>query len=183
MKHLKTYKIFKEEVDFNINPTDDPSVNMAKEKMNLYKKQLVEFKSKKSQLDNIYLKTENEKELQSKIEQLIGNQENKNPFLVEYSSISSFKRKTEKTQKTITEDKIKADDFNSELNLATDDSIKSKLKTKILEIKQKILDNQKKISELSKNISEGEKKLNDKILEIEKNIKENIEKITSDNEK
>ena len=33
MKHLKKYKLFTEEADFDVNITDEPDLKMAKEKL------------------------------------------------------------------------------------------------------------------------------------------------------
>ena len=55
MRHLKPYKIFLEEAEFDVNITDEPDIKMAKEKLTTLKNQLTEYKTKKPLIDNAYL--------------------------------------------------------------------------------------------------------------------------------
>jgi hypothetical protein len=69
MKHLKRYKLFTEEVDFNVNITDEPDLKMAKEKLATLKSNLSDYKTKKPLIDTAYLTIKIDAELQKKIEQ------------------------------------------------------------------------------------------------------------------
>ena len=53
MKYLKKYNLFLE-AGLDILPTDEPNVKASKEQMELVTKQLVDFKTKKPQIDTLY---------------------------------------------------------------------------------------------------------------------------------
>ena len=59
MRHLKPYRIFLEEAEFDVNITDEPDIKMAKEKLTTLKSQLSEYKNKKALIDSAYLKIKN----------------------------------------------------------------------------------------------------------------------------
>ena len=44
MRHLKKFKLFNEEVDFETNITDEPDLKMSKEKLSTLKKNLTDYK-------------------------------------------------------------------------------------------------------------------------------------------
>jgi hypothetical protein len=178
MKHIKRYKLFLEENDFEIDPKDETNIKMSKEKLNELRKQISEFNSKKSTIENLYLKTENEEELNKKVESLLGIPEKRNPYLVLFLTACSYKRKLDKTREKIVNDKIKLDDFKMELKDAVDSKVKDSINVKIKEIEQRLSDANMNISKLNKDISESHKSLTDRMIKDEKDIQEHIKNIS-----
>jgi len=187
MKNLKTYKLFLES-EFDVNITDEPDIKMAKEKLETLKKQLTEYKTKKPLVDAVYLKSQTDTDLQKALEPIVGKTDvlpaaDRNPFLVEYLHVANLKRKIDKTQKDITNDKLKKDDFSEELKLSTDSSTKQAVSSKISDITNRIATNTASIASLTKEISDAQASLNKKMLDVEKNMMDNIKKISSESSK
>jgi hypothetical protein len=187
MKNLKTYKLFLES-EFDVNITDEPDIKMAKEKLDTIKKQLSDYKAKKPLIDSAYLKSQTDVDLQKALEPIVGKTDalpaaDRNPFLVEYLHVASLKRKIDKTQKDITNDKLKKDDFSEELKFSTDATTKSAISGKITDITSRISTKTASIASLTKEISDAETSLNKKMLDVEKNMMDNIKKISSESSK
>lgn len=182
MNHLKSYKLFFEEAEFDAQSTDKPDVKTAKEEFSKLNKQLVDFKSKQSLIDKAYLTSSTDTDIQSKIDAIIGKVD-RNPFLVDYLHICSLKTKVEKFKKEITTDKLKKDDFNEELKLSTESSIKQTVSAKITDITNRISTKTSEIATLAKEISDAEQLLKKKMSDIQKNMMDNIKKITSKQQK
>jgi hypothetical protein len=185
MRNLKSYKIFLEESEFDVNITDEPDVKMAKEKLTTLKNQLAEYKTKKPLIDTAYLTIKIDDDLQKKIESIVGKTDSlpgqdRNPFLVEYLHIAKLTRKVNNIQKDITNDKLKKDDFNEELKLSKDNSTKQAVTVKITDITNRISTNTASISSITKEISDAQSSLNKKMTDVEKNIIDNIKKISKD---
>ena len=185
MRHLKPYRIFLEEAEFDVNITDQPDIKMAKEKLTTLKNQLTEYKTKKTLIDTAYLTVKIDADLQKKIESIVGKidalpGQDRNPFLVEYLHIASLTRKVNNIQKDIANDKVKKDDFSEELKLSKDDSTKQAVTSKITDITNRISKNTASISSLTKEISEAQSSLNKKMLDVEKNMMDNIKKISKE---
>ena len=181
MRHLKPYRIFLEEAEFDVNITDQPDIKMAKEKLTTLKNQLTEYKTKKPLIDTAYLSIKIDTDLQKKIESIVGKidalpGQDRNPFLVEYLHIASLTRKVNNIQKDIANDKVKKDDFSEELKLSKDDSTKQAVTSKITDITNRISKNTASIASLTKEISEAQSSLNKKMLDVEKNMMDNIKK-------
>ena len=185
MRHLKKYKIFLEEAEFDVNITDEPDIKMAKEKLTTLKNQLAEYKTKKPLIDSAYLTIKIDADLQKKIESIVGKidalpGQDRNPFLVEYLHIASLTRKVDNLQKNIANDKVKKDDFNEELKLSKDDSTKQTVSGKITDITNRISTNTASIASLTKEISEAQTSLNKKMSDTEKNMMDSIKKISKE---
>jgi DNA-directed RNA polymerase subunit L len=186
MRNLKSYKIFLEESEFDVNITDEPDVKMAKEKLTTLKNQLAEYKTKKPLIDTAYLTIKIDSDLQKKIESIVGKidalpGQDRNPFLVEYLHIAKLTRKVNNIQKDITNDKLKKDDFNEELKLSKDSSTKQAVTVKITDINNRISTNTSSISSITKEISDAQSSLNKKMTDLEKDIIDNIKKISKNN--
>jgi hypothetical protein len=186
MRNLKSYKIFLEESEFDVNITDEPDVKMAKEKLTTLKNQLAEYKTKKPLIDTAYLTIKIDDDLQKKIESIVGKVDalpgqDRNPFLVEYLHIAKLTRKINNIQKDITNDKLKKDDFNEELKLSKDNSTRQAVTAKITDINNRISTNTTSISSINKEISDAQSVLNKKMTDLEKDIIDNIKKISKNN--
>jgi hypothetical protein len=185
MRHLKPYRIFLEEAEFDVNITDEPDIKMAKEKLTTLKNHLNEYKTKKSLIDSAYLTIKIDADLQKKIESIVGKVDalpgqDRNPFLVEYLHIASLTRKVDKLQKDIANVKVKKDDFSEELKLSKDDSTKQVVSSKITDITNRISTNAASIASLTKEISDAQTTLNKKMIDTEKNMMDNIKKISKE---
>jgi hypothetical protein len=69
---------------------------MAKEKMDTIEKQFVEYKTKKITIDQIYLNTKDDSEIEEELQKILGktdiqNGPDRNPFLIEYSYLAKLK--------------------------------------------------------------------------------------------
>jgi hypothetical protein len=179
MKKIKTYKLFIENSDFDIDITDNSEIKIAKEHLKTIQDQISEFKTKKSNIDNIYSKDITDDELSKEVDNIIGtNDKDRNPFLVEYLHIANLKRKISKLQKNITNDKIRKDDFIEEMTLSDNQSTKQNINAKITDISNRILTNSVQINNINKEINDAQNTLNKKMSDIEKDIVDNIEKIS-----
>ena len=185
MRHLKSYRIFLEEAEFDVNISDGPDIKMAKEKLTTIKNQIAEYGKKKPLIDNAYLTIKIDAELQKKVEEIVGKVDalpgqDRNPFLVEYLHIAKLKRKVNNTQKDITNDKITKDDFSEELKLSKDESTKQSVTAKITDINNRISKNTASISSLEKEINDAQTSLIKKMMNIEKNMMDSIKKISEE---
>ena len=185
MRNLKSYRIFLEEAEFDVNITDEPDIKMAKEKLATLKSQLVEYKAKKPLIDSAYLTIKIDADLQKKIESIVGKidalpGQDRNSFLVEYLHIANLTRKVNNLQKNNVNDKIKKDDFNEELKLSKDDSTKQAVTAKISDITNRISKNITTIASLTKEITDAQTSLNKKMTDVEKNMMDNIKKISKE---
>ena len=181
MKKIKTYKVFKEEAEFDAKATDAPDLKMAKDSLAVTKNQLAEYKTKKPLIDNAFLKIKSDTDLQLKIDEIVGKADQKtpkNPFLVEYLQVAKLKRKIDKLQTDIANDKIRKDDFNQELKLSKDDTTKAAVNAKISDITNRISTNTANIASLTKEINDSQKSLDNKMKDIEKNMMDNIKKMS-----
>lgn len=178
MKHLKKYTVFLEEAEFDVQVTDKPDVKAAKEELSKLKKHLTEYKSKKTAIDNLYLKAKTDEDIKAQLNTIVGT-ENKNPFLVDYLHVASLKRKIDSIQKDITSDKLKKDDFNQELGLSNEESVKQAVSAKIKDITNRISTKTAEISSLSKEVSDAQSALDKKMISTEKNMMDNIKKISN----
>jgi hypothetical protein len=186
MKNLKTYKLFVEESEFDLNVTDEPDIKMAKDELSVTKKQLSDYKAKKNLIDTAFLKIKVDADLQKKVDEIVGKADlktPKNPFLVGYLHVANLKRRLDKLQTGIANDKIKKDDFSEELKLSTDDISKSSVTTKITDITNRISTNTANITSLVKDIADAQKSLDDKMKSIEKNMMDNIKKLSDQTSK
>jgi hypothetical protein len=185
MKHLKSYRFFLEEAEFDVNITDEPDIKMAKEKLTTLKNQLAEYKTKKPLIDTAYLTIKIDADLQKKVEEIVGKVDalpgkDRNPFLVEYLHIAKLTRKVNNIQKDITNDKVRKDDFSEELKLSKDDSTKQAVTGKITDINNIISTNTASIASLTKEINDAQTSLNKKMIDVEKNMMDSIKKISKE---
>ena len=182
MRHLKYYKVFLEEAEFDVQVTDEPDIKASKEQFGDLEKNIKEYKQKKPLIDNLYLKAKTDEDIKSQIDNIVG-KENKNPFLVEYLHVASLSRKINNIQKDITLDKLKKDDFSQELKLSKDDSTKQAVNAKITDISNRISTKTAEIASLSKEISDAKTELDKKMVNIEKDMMDNIKKLSSKSQK
>ena len=193
MKHLKKYKLFTEEADFDVNITDEPDLKMAKEKLATLKTNLSDYKTKKPLIDTAYLTIKiseprnveaEDADLQKKTEEIMGKTDiqsgkDRNPFLVEYLHVSNLKRKINNLQNELVKDKLSKDDFTEELGLSTESSVKASVNSKISDITNRISTKTVSIASLSKEVTDAEKELQTKMFNVEKEMQDYIKKISS----
>lgn len=170
---IKNYKSFLESDEFQ-----PPDVEAANDQLTSLKNQLSYFKSKKTNIDSIYSRSKTDDELKSNLKNII-DEKNPNPFITEYLHTCELKRKIEKAQKSISEDKIKKDDFNQQLKLSTDINTNTSINNKIKEIDNRISLNTNLINSLNKEMNDSKSSLDKKMIDLEKNMMDNIKKISN----
>ena len=78
--------------------------------MNTLESQISYYKANKSKIDSIYSKSENDKEIEKELENILGKSDsqngNRNPFLVEYAHLAKLERSVNKLQDDNSNDKI-----------------------------------------------------------------------------
>lgn len=188
MQYLISFSRFNEEVDLQPKITDEPNIKMSKENLAKYQKYMTDYKQKKPLIDKAYLTASTEADLKIKVEQIVGKteslpKEDRNPFLVEYLTIANMKRKIDQLQKSVTNDKLKKDDFSQEMGVITDAGQKQNVQEKIDDISTRMSTNIADIASLKKEIETYQKKLDDKITKMRKELTDFIKKITTQSTK
>lgn len=191
MKYLKKYTIFLEEDEFEVKDTDQADVKMAKEKMNTIKEQFNEYNQKKPLIDQVYIKTGKKKtneEIEVELKKILGetdiqSEEDRNPFLVEYSTIARLKKDVDDLQTGKAEDKVKLDDFREELNLSSEASTKLLVNTKIQDINIRIGEKSTKITQIMSDINTKQKEHVTKMEKIKMDMEGYIKKISDSDQK
>lgn len=179
MRHIKHFRLFLEENEFEIKDTDDKDIKMSKQKLNDLKKYLTEYPQKKVLLDKAF-SSKDPKLVESEVEKILGkDSEKRNPFLVEYTTVSRLKKEVETTQKENTDDKIRLDDFRQESSLSKESEVKKSVDAKISDINNRISIRNKKIVDYIKEIQNKEKELLEKMKKMTTDIETHINKISS----
>lgn len=177
MKYLKRYKAF-EESEFDVSSTDSVDVKVSKDKLNDLKKQISEYNQKKGQIDNVFKRFKDPKQIETEIEKIMG-KDNKNPFLVEYTHIARLNNDINIQHEANIKDKLSLDDFNKELGLAKDNDLKKIIQSKISDINNRMSERNKKIADIKKKSTESEKKHREKMKKMESELRDYIKKISS----
>jgi len=184
MKYLKDYSLFFEEAGLDIQATDTPDIKTSKQQMELITKQMVDFKTNKPQIDNLYKTTKDKTQLESGLIKILGiDVKNRNPFLVDYVSICKMSADVDNMQEENSLDKVRLDDFQRDLKITTDPNTKQTLTTKIAEINKRMTDRVTNINKIQNDFNLADKSQKDKMLKMEKDIKDNITKISNVNQK
>jgi hypothetical protein len=181
MKYLKKYNIFLEENEFDIKETDQEDVKMSKENLTDLKSKILDYNTNKSKVDDIYKKSDKPEE---EIKKLLGPEsENRNPFLVEYASLSRIEREINNLHDENVKDKLRLDDFKQELSLTKDETTKKAVNFKISDISNRMSKRNQDIVNKQKELLDLEKKHKDKMLQTSKNIEEWVKKISTPEKK
>jgi len=180
MKWVKSWKLFREALE--VEPTDEPDVKASKDELNELESDISEFKSKKAQIDNAFKTITDDKALKTKLDSIIGT-DDKNNFLSQWVHVSTLQKKVDDLTKEITKDKLTKDDFNRELAVSKDPTIKAAVNSKITDISNRIAQKSLKIKELGQEILDSEKEIQKDMGEEEKELKDNIQKMEQDDKK
>ena len=173
MKYLKKYKVFFENLE--VKDTDDEDVKASKEGLNKLKDHLSDYNSNKSKLEDLFKKADNIEEINNELSKIIGEEEERNPFLSELATIHKIKWQIQKKHDQNADDKVKVDDFSKDSQTVSDSTA---LNAKIAEINDRISIRSSEISDLEKELKEKETEWNTKIQEKEKYLQDNIKKIS-----
>lgn len=173
MKYLKTYKLFFENLD--IKDTDDEDVKASKESLNKLKDHLAEYNANKSKLENLFKIGNNMEEINDELPKIIGEEDDRNPFLSELATIEKIRWQIQKKHDDNADDKVKSDDLSKDSQTVSDPAA---LTAKISEINDRISVRSSEISDLEKELKEKEAEWNTKIQEKEKYLEENIKKLS-----
>lgn len=174
MKYLKKYKAYFEndEATLDRKDSDEPDVELAKDKLEELKLHLKEYNSKKSNVENIYSdSTKSSEDIESEIDSLLGS-DNDNYFLKQLLSIERKKWQITKLEDDIIKDDMKIDEYNN-----TESEDVDSIKQKIAEIEQRKNEKVDKINELESDIGDLEEKHKETIDKKKEELEEWILKI------
>jgi hypothetical protein len=126
-------------------------------------------------------------DLKTQVESLLGKTDalpaqDRNPFLVEYLTVSNLKRKVQKMTDDILSDKLKKDDFKTQLQGASPE-LKDSTTKKISDIDKRIGTNTSTIALIKKEIEDSQKKLDNKMIQVQKEMTDYIKKIGEEGKK
>lgn len=184
MKYLKKYQLFLEEDEFEIKDTDKEDVKLSKDKLNLLKKHLTEYQSKKQAIDEIYKNSQNLEETGEKIKTILGEEsEERNPFLVDYNNIARITKEIDIIHKELVQDKLRADDFREESTLVKDSETKAAIVGKLTDVQNRIAEKNKKIVDKQKEIQELTTEHQEKMSQMKEDMEEYIKKISETEKK
>lgn len=168
------YKLYIENNNFQINDGDEPDVKAAKDNLNDLKGKISDYNSKKSNLESKYkaevAPTEDD------IKKIIGEGENKNQFLLNYSNILSKERKIRDLNLKRDKVKLEISEYSDRLSTAEDEN-KVNISNKIKELNINNSEIGKNIIEEDKKLKEMRSKFKDKMKKSEIDIKEWINKL------
>lgn len=174
MSYIKSRKIFEAEVN-DIETRDNSVIRYDK-----YKKDIIEYKSKKKNLENLIFNNKENKDIKNDIARLIGT----NKILAMYLPIVNIKKDLNDIDAKVTYDNQTLNQANSDLALANNLSDKDdreeqvkKINDRITEIKQRIDDNEAKLNAIQKQIKTEEDAFNKKIDMTKKDFEEKIKNL------
>jgi hypothetical protein len=177
VKFIKKYRLFLEENEFEVKPTDERDVQMAKQKFNDFQKHVQDYQKLKPLIDKAF-EFKDLKKTEDELNKILGkDSEKRNPFAVEYATVSRLKKDIETYQKQNADDKIRLDDFKSESSAAVDANVKKTSDNKVKEIEDRMKLNSKKISDIIKEVNIKEKELLAKMSKIDSEMKLGITKL------
>jgi len=177
MKHLKTFE------NYDLSPTEDPSISSAKISINQMNDWISEFKNKKSSVDVIYRDFIDQKDLRSKLlsKGLINKDGDgvqfTNPLLASWASVASKSRQVFNIKKQLDLLQNSLTENSKKMNLDPD------LKDTIIEqnkgIETSIADKKTKINDIMKEMAELESKAIDEMKELQNKMKSDSKTIGS----
>jgi len=175
MKYLKKYDIFLED-GFDVQPTDLPNIKKSKEQLTKVKGDIDDFNKKKSQIDTIYKTAKDDKEIDSKISNLLGaDPKTRNPYIVNYLTAAEKQRELDKIIDNRVNNKSNMDEYKDLMQQAKDDNTKKIAQSKIDELSKKMKDDEKKIKDLKDESYKRKKQIdttsNNNLKEIEDDVK------------
>jgi predicted nucleic acid-binding Zn-ribbon protein len=187
MKYVFNYQKFIEKLE--IIDTDEPDVKMSKEKMNALEDQFTEFNQKKAQIDAVYQDDKlTDKDVESKLKSIIGQiesgpEQDRNTFLIEYSTLKKLEREVSHLQGERTKDKLKIQEFQEELSLLDKEETKLLTKSNINDLNTKLAQKSAKILEIGKSIQDKKKEMDQKMMDVKKEIDEFNQKMKDEEQK
>lgn len=156
-----------------IDKNDSPNLQSQMISLNKSNKDISEYNSKKSILNNIYLTYKDQKDLRSKLKSQgftnnTGGITFINPLLSIYSRISEKSRKIKNIEESI--NLYKNDIIERNKTLSDNPELKDNIKEQIDELNNKIANKLNEIKELNKEILDLEKEISKKLKEIKDSI-------------
>lgn len=174
MSFIKSRKIF--EADIRDQETLDNS-NIRYDK---YKKDITEYKSKKTNLENLIFNNKENKDIKNEVARLIGT----NKILALYLPIVNIKKDLNDIDVKVQYDNQSLTQANSDLSLANNLADKEdreeqvkKINDRIAETKQRITDNEAKLNAIQKQIKTEEDAFNKKIDMTKKDFEDKMKNL------
>jgi hypothetical protein len=174
MRYLLSYRKFEA---LQISPTDDPEDNAAKEEINEIEKHLKEFSAIKAEIDQIFASSENNEEINSKIEEITDKNKG-NPLIDEYIRVTGLQKKVLNSQQEFakySDDLFSASEELKELSKSKADSASILAKTKtIAEIKKAQAAKKTELENLKKEVLKAEKDMKQQMADMKKDSEDNM---------
>lgn len=183
--------ILKRYIDFisekiSVSGTDSPSVASAANSINQIESYVKEFKTKRTNLENIYITSQNEKDLVSKLsaQKFINPTGNKsemkfiNPLLGEYARVCDLKKQLKdfEKEKSEIESSIKDKQSQSSSNPQMKDSLMQDITSKKTDVENV----KRRINEIKMECDRLERNTMAKLAEFEKEIRDGMNEIRLD---
>lgn len=175
MKHLKTFE------NYELSPTEDPSISSAKVSVNQMNDWVSEFKSKKNSVDLIYSEFVDQKDLRNKLlsKGLISKEGDGvqfiNPLLGAWASVASKSRQIYNIEKQLELLSNSLKENYKKMN--SDQDLKETIEEQNKGIESSIAEKKKKIAEITKEIAELESKATDQLKKLQNEMKSNSKTI------
>jgi hypothetical protein len=169
MKHLKTFE------NYDLSPTEDPSISSAKVSINQMNDWISEFKSKRNSVDLIYRDFVDQKDLRSKLlsKGLISKEGDgvqfENPLLGSWASVAAKSRQIFNIEKELDLLSNSLKDNAKKMNL--DPDLKDTIDEQNKGIEASIIEKRNKISEIAKEMAGLESKASEQMKELQNKMK------------
>ena len=183
MKYLKKYNDFNEEADFDVDPKDTTNVKKSKENLTKVRKDIDNYNKQKAQIDTIYKTSKSEAEIDKRVDALLGkDKEKRNPYLINYLTVSNSERKLRSIKDDRINNKLRADEYRDLMDQTDNPDQKKAMSLKVAELNKKNVtgasnltklkaEADKRKSDISSSSSKNLKEIEDDIKNITKNIK------------
>lgn len=179
MKYLKKYSSFNEEDEFDVTASDSTNIKKSKEDLNKVSANIVEYNNLKSKVDSIYKNAKTDAEIDKKISDLLGvDVEKRNPFLVNYLTVASDVRKVSNMIDDRIANKLKIDEYNELISIATSPTQKASLQSSVSELNKKISLDDAALSKLKSEIEKRKKDLVSNTSNVLKDMQDDIKNIS-----
>jgi len=171
---IKRYKLFVEQIDSDNK--DTLSIKAAKDRLNMFIKDVSEYNSKKQSLEDLIVNSEQGVDISSKVDSIVGD----NSLLSKYVTISNMAKRIKTMENNVDYNSNVISERENDLRMVGKLSDKEDRESQTIRLKEDISDRKSKIGDTKKNIVEAKKDYNDKVKELDEYIKISKEKIDND---
>lgn len=180
MKYLKNYKSFNEEAEFEVDAMSPANAENTKSinDLNKVKKDIDGYNKYKGNIDTIYKTSKTDAEIETKLKNLLGDDNDRNPFLDNYITVASDERKVKTMVDNRVANKLKVSEYNDLISMSDNPTQKTAMQLEITKLNNKISMDEKSLTKLKSDIEKRKKDIKDNISDIEKSMQSNIKNIS-----